>query len=188
MIFIHLLVLCLAPGCVPAFTSDGIRQYFYALTAHFGHWRFPKSLRAWIVHPRLLYGQIVKRRNKRKDDGQSFVLTRMMLGQRRDLVERLLTLGLTETIQTAIIERWNLTIRHGVAALARRTWSKARSNEALYLHIQWWRAYYHLSRTHETLSERRAPRTPAMAAGLTDHVWAVGDILHMPLVLEGGAG
>jgi transposase-like protein len=34
MVFIHQLVLCLAPGCVPAFTSDGIRQYFYALTAH----------------------------------------------------------------------------------------------------------------------------------------------------------
>lgn len=187
MIFIHLLVLCLAPGCVPAFTSDGLRQYFYALTAHFGHWRFPQSLRAWIVSSKLLYGQVVKRRHKKKGDGQSFVLTRMMAGQRRDLIERLLSLGLTETIQTAIIERWNLTIRHGVAALARRTWSKARSNEALYLHIQWWRSYYHFSRMHETLSERARPCTPAMAAGLTDHVWSVGDILRMPLAFEGGA-
>ena len=27
-----------APGCLPAFTSDGLRLYFYALTAHFGAW------------------------------------------------------------------------------------------------------------------------------------------------------
>ena len=28
----------LAEDCVPAFTTDGLRSYFYALTAHFGHW------------------------------------------------------------------------------------------------------------------------------------------------------
>ena len=50
MVFIHRLVLCLAPGCVPAFTSDGIRQYFYALTAHFGHWRWPNNHRASQSH------------------------------------------------------------------------------------------------------------------------------------------
>ena len=38
MHFIHSLVQGLAPGCVPAFTADGLRAYFYALTAHFGQW------------------------------------------------------------------------------------------------------------------------------------------------------
>lgn len=28
----------LAPSCLPVFTSDGLNQYFYALTAHFGQW------------------------------------------------------------------------------------------------------------------------------------------------------
>jgi IS1 family transposase len=193
MIFIHSLVLCLAPGFVPAFTSDGLRQYFYALTAHFGYWRWPKSLRGWVVSGKLLYSQMVKRRDKKKHDGQSFILTRMKAGKRRDLVKRLQSLGLSGTIQTAIIERLNLTIRHGIAALARRTWSKARSKEALTLHVQWWRTYYHLSRDHETLNERipglrrYRKRTPAMAAGITDRIWSVGDILQMPVVvLEGG--
>ena len=122
---------------------------------------------------KLLYGQMVKRRGKRKHDGQSFVIRRMKIGKWRDLVERLRSLDLTGTIQTAIIERLNLTIRHGVASLRRRTWAKAHSNEALYLHVQWWRSYYHFSREHESLRirapgarRRYSPRTPAMAAGM----------------------
>ena len=35
---IHFLRQRLAPGCLPLFTSDGLNLYFYALTAHFGHW------------------------------------------------------------------------------------------------------------------------------------------------------
>ena len=37
-LFIHSLRQSLAPGCLPLFTSDGLNLYFYALTAHFGHW------------------------------------------------------------------------------------------------------------------------------------------------------
>ena len=51
----------------------------------------------------------------KKNDGQSFIITRMKIGKRRDLVERLLSLDMTGIIQTAIIERFNLTLRHGVA-------------------------------------------------------------------------
>src|SRR5437868_15172277 len=35
---VHSLRHILAPGCLPLFTSDGLNLYFYALTAHFGHW------------------------------------------------------------------------------------------------------------------------------------------------------
>jgi hypothetical protein len=53
-------------------------------------------------------------------------------------------------------------------------------------HVEWWRAYYHWIRPHQTLSERVSGekprlRTPAMALGLTDHVWTVGEFLHTPL-------
>src|SRR5512137_467391 len=48
--------------CVPAFTTDGLRLYFYALTAHFGEWIAPEeaSKPCWQVSPDLLYGQGVK--------------------------------------------------------------------------------------------------------------------------------
>jgi hypothetical protein len=36
--FVHALKLRLAEDCIPAFTSDGLRAYFYAITAHFGVW------------------------------------------------------------------------------------------------------------------------------------------------------
>jgi hypothetical protein len=171
-----------------------LRQYFFALTAHFGHWRWPKSLRGWVVSSQLLYGQLVKQRGNKRAAGKPFTVIRMKVGRLKDLVAHLRSLGLTGTIQTAIIERFNLTARHGVAPLSRRTWSKARSVEALTLHIQWWRAYYHFSREHASLRvrvpglrRRYRARSPAMAAGLTDRLWSVGDLLHLP-VIEGGAG
>jgi len=50
----------LAPGCIPVFTSDGLNQYVYALTAHFGHWLAGQRARQWQVAPGLLYGQVKK--------------------------------------------------------------------------------------------------------------------------------
>jgi len=52
---IHSLRQLLAPGCLPLFTSDGLNLYFYALTAHFGHWlrvvrRGRKVLRWQVVN------------------------------------------------------------------------------------------------------------------------------------------
>ena len=81
---LHDLALRLAPDSVPAFTSDGYRPYFYALTAHFGSWFRPKRARTdhWRVNPRLHYGQLVKRRRQRR---VSFTVTRMLLGRRRAL-------------------------------------------------------------------------------------------------------
>jgi hypothetical protein len=45
----------LAPGCTPIFASDGLNQYFSALTAHFGQWivgvgrRAPVAGRGWAA-------------------------------------------------------------------------------------------------------------------------------------------
>jgi IS1 family transposase/transposase-like protein len=194
MQFVHQLVCHLAQGCVPAFTSDGLRQYFYALTAHFGHWKYPDKQWKWLVSDVLLYGQLIKRRNKRKSDKRPFTITRMMWGRRWQLFALLLELGFRATIQTAFIERLNLTIRQGVAPLGRRTWSLAKSNEHLLLHVHWWRTYYHFSRAHESLQvrvpglrRRYRQRTPAMAAGLAHQIWSLGDILRLPVLPEGGA-
>jgi transposase-like protein len=61
---IHSLRQILAPGCHPIFTSDGLNLYFYALTAHFGHWlevvRRGRKVLRWRVAPGLIYGQVKK--------------------------------------------------------------------------------------------------------------------------------
>ena len=49
----------------------------------------------------------------------------MRLGTEDALKAVLQGLGLSGRLNTAFIERVNLTIRHGIAALARRTWATA---------------------------------------------------------------
>jgi len=185
--FVHEMKLHLAPDCIPAITSDGLRAYFYAITAHFGHW----SGKSWVVSKFLLYGQLVKRRNKPKNDDTPYTITRMKWGQRSLLFECLQQLNFNEIIQTAFIERINLTIRQCIAPLQRKTWSLAKSQHGLLFHVHWWQAFYHFARPHQSLRQRvpgltrrYQPRTPAMAAGLTDHVWSMRELLSLPLIYE----
>jgi transposase-like protein len=57
---VHALRTVLANGCVPVVTTDGLRPYFYALTAHCGQWVAAGRRRRWQVAPSLLYGQVQK--------------------------------------------------------------------------------------------------------------------------------
>ncbi len=184
---LHDLRLRLEDDCVPAFTSDGLRSYFYAITAHFGHWIRPARARTdhWHVADDLLYGQLVKRKQRYR---LTFTITRTLWGSRTRFYQLLADQGFRTTIQTAFIERVNLTIRRAVAPLMRKTWSLAQSPDHLLLHTEWWRAYYHFVRPHDSLqhpvpglSRSRTLRTPAMAAGVSDRLWSVGTILKKPL-------
>ena len=114
--------------------------------------------------------------------------------------EALQTLGFSGRVNTAFIERVNLTIRRGVAALARRTWVTALHAPHLEAHLQWWLAYYHFVRPHGSLRvvvqgqagetsqvrPRYRQRTPAMAAGRTTHRWTTQQLLGCPLPLHPG--
>jgi IS1 family transposase len=176
----------LQPGALlPAFLTDGLRASFDALTAHFGRWVPGVRKAHWESDEQLGYGQLVKRRERRH---VVQTIRRVVIGQPRTLVQRLVACGLSGRIQTAFIERLNLTLRQGVSLLARRTWSLAQSETHLLRHVQWWQAYYHLVRTHQALAQpvpglthRCRQRTPAMALGLTDHVWTLGEFLRTPL-------
>jgi IS1 family transposase len=78
-------------------------------------------------------------------------------------------------ISTSYVERQNLTMRMGMRRFTRLTngFSKKIENLvwAVSLHFQ----HYNFARPHKTLS-KRYPTTPAMAAGVTDHVWTVREI------------
>jgi transposase-like protein/IS1 family transposase len=75
-------------------------------------------------------------------------------------------------ISTSYVERQNLTIRMGLRRFTRLTnaFSKKLDNlkAAVAIHF----AYYNFCRVHSTLRV-----TPAMEAGLTDHVWSIGELL-----------
>jgi transposase InsO family protein len=75
-------------------------------------------------------------------------------GTRAALLSDLRRLGLSGKLNTAFVERVNLTLRQSVAALIRRTWSTMQDAPQLLLHLEWWRAYYHFVRPHESLRVR----------------------------------
>src|SRR5262249_6596038 len=128
----------------------------------------------------------------------------MRCGTPAALPAALTGLGLSGKLNTAFIERLNLTLRQSVAPLIRRTWSTAQEAPQLLLHLEWWRAYYHFVRLHGSLRvqlaqprqrggkripQRYRQRTPAMAAGLTGRRWTVRELLAVPLPPEPiGAG
>jgi hypothetical protein len=50
----------LAAGCVPVFSTDGLRHYFYALTAHFGKWEAADGKKpVWVLLGEFVYGQVI---------------------------------------------------------------------------------------------------------------------------------
>jgi IS1 family transposase len=196
-LLIHSLRRSLAPGCIPLFTSDGLNLYFYALTAHFGTWlqerRRGRNMRRWQVAANLIYGQVKKCYRRRKLVRVTHV---MRLGTEDALKAVLLGLGFSGRLNTAFIERVNLTVRHGVAALARRTWATAQQSPQLLVNLEWWRAYYHFVRPHESLrvrlvqprsrggkrlAQQYRQRTPAIAAERTNRRWTAREVLSCPL-------
>lgn len=79
-------------------------------------------MRRWQVEPGLIYGQVKKCYQRRKLVRVTHV---MRLGTEAALKATLQGLGFSGHLNTAFIERVNLTVRHGIAALARRTWATA---------------------------------------------------------------
>jgi IS1 family transposase len=192
-LLIHSLRQLLTPDCLPVFTSDGLNLYFYALTAHFGQWIEGRKVRRWQVTVGLIYGQVKKSYRRRKLVRVTQV---MRLGTQADLTVALQALGFSGRLNTAFIERVNLTVRHGIAALARRTWATAQQSPHLLAHLEWWRAYYHFVCPHQALrvalvqpqerggkrlALRYRQRTPAMAAGRTIRRWTAHEVLLCPL-------
>jgi IS1 family transposase len=179
---VHALRVTLTPACVPLVTTDGLRHYYYALTAHFGSWVHRGRRRHWQVDPRLLYGQVQKQYHRQR---LVHVRRRAVCGRGGRLRSVLRALGWRGLVQTAFVERLNLTVRQNVAGLTRRTWATAQTAAGLGAQLAWWRGYYHFIRPHLSLRQQGRRCTPAMAAGLTTHRWTVVEFLSAPSARAG---
>jgi IS1 family transposase/transposase-like protein len=179
---VHALRATLAPTCVPLVTTDGLRHYYYALTAHYGCWVGTGRRRRWQVDPRLLYGQLHKYYRQRR---LVRVRRRTVCGRGGRLRRVLQALGWRGVVQTAFVERLNLTVRQSVAGLTRRTWATAQTATGLHAQLAWWRGYYHFIRPHLSLQCLARGCTPAMAAGLTTQRWTVVEFLSTPCARAG---
>jgi len=192
---VHQVVQVLAPDCVPLFLTDGFKEYATALLSHFGQWVQPPRRQAqgpapkprWMPRPQLLYAQVVKTvRRRRLVDVQH----RVVFGSLEAVNHILAPLGWH--INTAFVERINLSIRQHVAAVGRRVSTLCKGEDGLRQQLALYHVYYNFCLPHASLRQPLPqpvptngtgsakvwrPCTPAMAAGLTDHVWSLREVL-----------
>jgi hypothetical protein len=137
---------------------------------------------ALVAWPELALGQVVKHSVQRR---VTSVARRVIQGT-SDLVERLLTTSQGGgVLNTAYIERLNAMFRAAFAPLVRRTRAAARTTALLTAGMFLVGGVYNFCRYHDSLAveltlprgRRWLRRTPAIAAGLTDHCWSVDELL-----------
>jgi hypothetical protein len=172
---------------LPLFLTDGWKAYSAALLQVLGivyrrrrRGRVGRKPKPRLVAPKhLFYAQVVKVRNQRGLVVE--VNTRVVFGGPRRFVKQLRLRQLGTTIQTAFMERWYGTLRGLVAPLRRRTrclsWSRVRHRGRLWLMV----SLYNFVMPHKSLRQGRTRRTPAMAIGLTDHVWSYREYIWFPV-------
>jgi IS1 family transposase len=192
---LHQITQLVAPGCVPLFVSDGYPNYLLAIVSHFGHWvqpprrqdKGPAPKPRWMPLPELLYAQVVKTMRRRRI---SEVKHRVVFGTKAAVDQVLATCGWQ--ISTAFVERLNLSLRQRVAAIRRRSATSCKSEDGLSQQLILFQVYHNFVWPHMSLRQALAeplptkgsgsakqwrPCTPAMAAGLTDHVWSLKEVL-----------
>lgn len=181
--------------CMPLFTSDQLPHYASALLKVFGRWMQPerKGTRGRHPNPRQTApGNLQYATNKKKrEKGQVVSLTtEVVFGNQAAITERLEASMPGTKVNTSFVERFNLTLRHLVSRLRRKTLAFSKKREYLVWHLHLSVAYYHLVREHRSLRQRLPEpvptrgspklwqqRTPAVAAGLTDHIWDIQELM-----------
>ena len=192
--FVHQVAQVLAPDCAPLFLTDGFREYVTALLTHYGQWVHPPRRQAtgpapkprWLPLPQLLYAQVVKTVRRRR---LVRVTPRVVFGTLVAVEQGLASLGWQ--INTAFVERLNLDIRQHIAAVGRRVNTLCKGADGLRQQLALYHTYYNFCLPHASLrqalpeplptngtgsAKHWRPRTPAMAAGLTDHIWTLREL------------
>jgi len=123
----------------------------------------------------VVIGQVVKRYHQRRVVA---VERRLVQGSEEALQQRLLMTQGGGVLNTAYIERLNATFCARLASLARRTRGLLRREEMLGAWMYLVGSVYNFCTFHVSLTlSDGTRRTPAMAAGISDHCWSVGELL-----------
>jgi hypothetical protein len=137
--------------------------------------------------PELLYAQVVKTMRRRRIVE---VKRQVVIGTQAAVDQVLAPCGWQ--ISTAFIERLNLSLRQRVVAIRRRSASPCKSGNGLSNQLVLFQVHHNFVLPHASLRHTLAepiptngsgsakvwqPRSLAMAAGLTDHVWSLQEVL-----------
>ena len=132
------------------FVSDGNDQYTTALLGNFD----PDTIN---------YGQLVKERESGR-----------VVGKTRTAIFGDLEAG---NIETVYVERYNLTLRHGISRLALKSLCFSKCKNMLEDHLGLYQCYTNIIRPPLRLAiktpkgVRNIERTPCMAEGITNNPW-----------------
>jgi transposase-like protein len=170
------------PGTALLICVDGLVSYVGAfwhayrekvMTGRRGRppYRLPEGI--WLA-------QVIKSyRGRRLSD----VVRRVLWGSTEQVMEQLQKTGTGEQINTSYVERLNATFRACLAGLTRRGRRLLKDEEALEKGTYLVGCVYNSCSAHRSLRVRQRrgkkwlQRTPAMAAGWTDHVWSIRELL-----------
>lgn len=134
--------------------------------------------RAWLqVWPELCIATVIKRTVKKR---VVEVTRRMSLGTAEQASKLLQASVGGSVLNTAFIERFNGTLRQRLASLTRKCRHAAVRLQALHSGMYLIGCTYNFCWPHHELSKlnhQGAACTPAMASGLTDHIWSVAELL-----------
>jgi len=164
--------------------TDGFAAYGTALKGVFREkvertGRGRPRLQSWA---QLCYAQIIKRYSERR----VVAVERCVKYGAEEQVEALRYKAHSESVlNTAFIERLNATFRQRLTSLVRRTRALARRTMTIE-HGMWLvGTCYNFCTAHDSLGvpsatgeKRWQSRTPAMVAGITDHLWSVKELLN----------
>jgi IS1 family transposase/transposase-like protein len=192
---LHQVAQVVAPDGVPFFLTDGFTEYLRAVLTHSGHWvqrprcwaTGPVPKPRWLPLPQLQYAQVSKTTRRCR---LVAVSSRVVFGTLA-AVKQVLA-AQSWQINTAFIERVNLSIRQHVAAVGRRVTPLGKGEVGLRQQLALYQLDYNFCLPHASLrlplpqpeptngrgsAKRWRPCTPAMAAGLTDHVWTLREVV-----------
>jgi IS1 family transposase len=181
-------------GTLPLFTSDSLAHYADVLLELYGQWKRPQpsGLRGRpckvqrVASRNLRYAQV----HKERQGGRVVKVTQSIIfGKRRTVQTQAARLrradGTEGQINTSYIERDNLALRQELRRLTRKTLGFSKSRRELQQALDFIDAHDNFVKPHGALRLKAPfeanrfwlPRTPAMAAGISDHVWTLEELL-----------
>jgi IS1 family transposase/transposase-like protein len=183
---------CKSDGHVPLFTTDEYPAYLDALLWEYG--QLARVDREGLVGRPSEYSYLIptnalthaKVKKTRRNGRVEAVETEVSIGTEGKVQQIINESPCSRNINISFVERSHLHQRLNNRRLTRKTlgFSKTR-----YMHeAQIWlcSGYYHFVRPHSSLAIRSddgihlIQRTPAMAAGVTDHIWSIEELLTFP--------
>lgn len=147
----------------PEISTDGFHPYKLAIRNVFGN----RIAHGVIVKTYSVSNLAVKDAARRYSPAQVVAVTREVES------------GVPAQISTSYVERSNLTLRMSSKRFARLSNGFSKKLEPHCAAVSLYVAHYNLCRSHEALRT-----SPAVALGITDHVWTIGDLLDAALATQ----